>query len=168
MRYHFDWFCLGMKVMIAHLAESLENFQEEEHWKDEHFVWLNDFLSEADQRIVFFWNDFEDQALRVSNTAPPPFYGKYLRYSYLLLWYPRIMLQTSVEYNNHICPFLLLWLILQAFSLQSANACLVRALENINSFHTFAVTCENWVFSRIIQKLVDTSISELSRRLWIS
>jgi hypothetical protein len=63
-----------MKLMIAHLAESLENFQEEEHWKDEHFVWLNDFLSEPDQRTIFFWNDFEDLALRVSNTAPPKFY----------------------------------------------------------------------------------------------
>jgi hypothetical protein len=63
-----------MKLMIAHLAESLENFQEEEHWKDEHFVWLNDFLSEPDQRTIFFWNDFEDLTLRVSNTAPPKFY----------------------------------------------------------------------------------------------
>ena len=66
-----------MKLMIAHLAESLENFQEEEHWKDEHFVWLNDFLSEPGQRTIFFWNDFEDLTLRVNNTAPPKFYGKY-------------------------------------------------------------------------------------------
>jgi len=60
--------------MIAHLAESLENFQEEEHWKDEHYVWLNDFLTEPDQRTIFFWNDFEELTLRVSNTAPPKFY----------------------------------------------------------------------------------------------
>jgi hypothetical protein len=35
-----------MKTMIGHLAENLENFQEDEHWKDEHYIWLNDFLTE--------------------------------------------------------------------------------------------------------------------------
>jgi len=33
--------------MIAHLSESLENFVEDEHWKDEHYVRLNDFLTES-------------------------------------------------------------------------------------------------------------------------
>jgi len=37
-----------MKLMISHLGECLENFKEEEHWKDEHYVWLNDFLNESD------------------------------------------------------------------------------------------------------------------------
>jgi len=62
--------------MIAHVAEWLENFNEEEHWKDEHYVWLNDFLTTPDQRAIFFWNDFEEQVLRVSNTAPPKFYDQ--------------------------------------------------------------------------------------------
>ena len=63
-----------MQRMIAHISESLENFQEDEHWKDEHYVWLNDFLSEPDQRTIFFWNDFSELTLRVSNTQPPKFY----------------------------------------------------------------------------------------------
>ena len=65
-----------MKLMIAHIAESLENFKEEEHWGDEHYIWLNDFLSQPDQRALFFWNDFDDFTLRASNVAPPKYYGK--------------------------------------------------------------------------------------------
>ena len=63
--------------MIKFIGESLENFKEEEHWKEEHFNWLNDFLNDTEQKTVFFWNDFEDFTLRVSNLAPPKFYGKY-------------------------------------------------------------------------------------------
>jgi hypothetical protein len=63
-----------MNIMIKFIADSLENFKEEEHWKDKHFNWLNDFLNDSDQRIVFFWNDFEDYSLNVSNIAPPKFY----------------------------------------------------------------------------------------------
>jgi len=60
--------------MIAHLTESLENFKEDEHWKDEHYVRLNDFLTESKQSVLFFWNDFEEMTLRVNNIAPPGFY----------------------------------------------------------------------------------------------
>jgi ADP-heptose:LPS heptosyltransferase len=63
-----------MQTMVAHLAESLENFKEDEHWKDEHYVRLNDFLTESRQSVLFFWNDFEEMTLRVSNVAPPGFY----------------------------------------------------------------------------------------------
>jgi ADP-heptose:LPS heptosyltransferase len=60
--------------MISHLKECLENFDEEEHWKDEHYVRLNDYLTDPDQRIIFFWNDFDDMTLRVSNHSPPDYY----------------------------------------------------------------------------------------------
>ena len=66
-----------MKQMIKFIAESLENFKEEEHWKDEHFNWLNEFLNDPEQRTIFFWNDFDDFTLKVRNIAPPKFYGKY-------------------------------------------------------------------------------------------
>jgi hypothetical protein len=63
-----------MKTMIKFIGDSLENFKEEEHWEDKHFNWLNDFLNDPKQEVVFFWNDFEDFSLKVSNVAPPKFY----------------------------------------------------------------------------------------------
>jgi hypothetical protein len=63
--------------MIGHLAENLENFQEDEHWKDEHYIWLNDFLTEQGPGTIFFWNDFDGSlALRVSTTQPPLYYDQ--------------------------------------------------------------------------------------------
>jgi len=49
-----------MKEIIAHIGESLENFKHEEHWKTEHYHWLNDFLNLPEQTMIFFWNDFGD------------------------------------------------------------------------------------------------------------
>ena len=60
--------------MIKFIGESLENFKEEEHWNDEHYRWLSDFLTDSEKKIVFFWNDFEDFTLRVNDLAPPKFY----------------------------------------------------------------------------------------------
>ena len=65
-----------MKLMVMHLVDNLEFFKEEIHWKDEHYVWCNDFLSDSEQRVLFFWNDFKDLTLKVSNVAAPRFYGK--------------------------------------------------------------------------------------------
>ena len=65
-----------MRAMINHLAESLENFNEEEHWKDEHYVRLNDYLTDSKQKVLFFWNDFDEMTLRVSSSSPPDFYEK--------------------------------------------------------------------------------------------
>ncbi len=67
----FVYFPLGMKLMITHLTESLENFKEENHWLDEHYHWLIEFLTDEKQKCIFFWNDFDDMKLRVSNVAPP-------------------------------------------------------------------------------------------------
>lgn len=66
-----------MITVKAHLGECLENYNEQQ-WKPEvHDVWLNDFFKDPDQRIIFFWNDFEDNSiLKVTNTAAPKFYGK--------------------------------------------------------------------------------------------
>ena len=65
-----------MSMMIAHIEESLEQFKTDEHWSDEFYVWLNDFLNEPNQRVIFFWNDFSDNSFRVSNSAPPKFYDQ--------------------------------------------------------------------------------------------
>ena len=55
-----------MKAMIRWIGECLDNFKEEEHWTYEHYIWLNDFLNDAETKVLFFWNDFEDMTLRVS------------------------------------------------------------------------------------------------------
>ena len=62
--------------MVAHVAEALIEtaFAMEEHWKDDHYVRLHDFLSERDPKTIFVWVDFEDQTLRVSEHRPPSFY----------------------------------------------------------------------------------------------
>jgi dynein heavy chain len=62
--------------MIGHIEEALEFFKFEEHWKDEFYVWMNDFLTDGNQRCLFFWNDFSETVLRVSNAAPPRFYDQ--------------------------------------------------------------------------------------------
>ncbi len=47
--YNIDKFCdIGMKLMVQHLVDNLEFFKEEEHWKEEHYVWCHDFLSDPD------------------------------------------------------------------------------------------------------------------------
>lgn len=70
-----------MIAVKAHLADTLENFNAEAQWKHEHDVWLNDFFNEVDQRILFFWNDFDDSSkLCVDNASAPKFYGKYSNY----------------------------------------------------------------------------------------
>ena len=64
--------------MRAYLQE-LYNYKDEEHWDDQFYQWMLDFLDDPNARSLFFWNDFKDeevQPLRVSNTAPPPYYGK--------------------------------------------------------------------------------------------
>ena len=65
-----------MKLMVQHLVDNLEFFKEDIHWKDEHYNWCHDFLTQQDQRVLFFWNDFKDFTLKVSNVAAPRFYGK--------------------------------------------------------------------------------------------
>ena len=68
--------------MINHLAECLENFKQEEHWKNEHFHWLKDYLENPEMKVIFFWNDFDpanDLELRVSNSAAPKFYEQNIR-----------------------------------------------------------------------------------------
>jgi hypothetical protein len=71
-----------MIAVRAHLADTLENFNAEQQWKREHDVWLNDFFNETDQRIIFFWNDFDDPSvLKVNTASAPKFYGKYLHHS---------------------------------------------------------------------------------------
>jgi hypothetical protein len=66
-----------MIAVKGHLGECLENFNEEQQWKHEHDVWLNDFFNEPDQRIIFFWNDFDDPSiLKVNTSSAPKFYGK--------------------------------------------------------------------------------------------
>lgn len=39
---------LGMKLMVQHLVDNLEFFKEEEHWKEEHYVWCHDFLTDPE------------------------------------------------------------------------------------------------------------------------
>jgi hypothetical protein len=63
-----------MKAMIRWIAECLENFKEGEHWTEDHYNWLNDFLSDPEAKVLFFWNDFDDMSLRVSTVHPPKFY----------------------------------------------------------------------------------------------
>lgn len=66
-----------MGLFIEHCAETLENFKEEEHWKDEHYGYVNDFLNDPDSKSLFFWNSFdEEKRLRVSNVQAPMFYGE--------------------------------------------------------------------------------------------
>ena len=48
-----------MQEMINHLTECLENFKQEDHWKNEHYHWLKDFLEQPENNVIFFWNDFE-------------------------------------------------------------------------------------------------------------
>ena len=63
-------------MMLAHIAESLieTSYNQEEHWKEDHYVRLYEFLNEPTSKIIFFWLDFEDMTLRVSGQRPPPFY----------------------------------------------------------------------------------------------
>lgn len=37
-----------MKLIVQHLVDNLEFFKEEEHWKEEHYVWCHDFLTDPD------------------------------------------------------------------------------------------------------------------------
>ena len=67
-------FHIGMVTMIRWIAECLENFKENEHWTDDHYNWLNDFLKDPEAKVLFFWNDFDDMTLRVSTVHPPKFY----------------------------------------------------------------------------------------------
>jgi len=68
-----------MIAVKAHLADTLENFNAEAQWKHEHDVWLNDYFNETDQRIIFFWNDFDDfNTLKVSTASAPKFYDNKL------------------------------------------------------------------------------------------
>lgn len=65
-----------MQKMVAHVAEALieTSFAVEEHWKDDHYVRLHDFLSEPESKTIFFWVDFEDLTLNVSEQRPPSYY----------------------------------------------------------------------------------------------
>ena len=65
-----------MQKMIVHIAESLENFREAEHWETEHYVRLHEFLADHEKKVIFFWNDFEELKLRVSDLEPPQFYDQ--------------------------------------------------------------------------------------------
>ena len=56
-----------MRAMITHIADSLENFKEEEHWLPEHYDWLNEYLSDPNKKCLFFWSDFDNMNLRVSD-----------------------------------------------------------------------------------------------------
>lgn len=62
--------------MVAHVAEALIEtpFAVEEHWRDDHYVRLHDFLSEAEPKVIFLWLEVEEMALRVSEHGPPSFY----------------------------------------------------------------------------------------------
>ena len=62
--------------MLAHIQEALveTSFNVEEHWKDDHYVRLHDFLSEPETKVVFFWVDLEEMQLRVSEHRPPSYY----------------------------------------------------------------------------------------------
>jgi dynein heavy chain len=69
-----------MKLMIQHISESLETFDQEAHWKSDHYQKLNAFLSESEQRVLFFWTDFDDATvLRVSDDQAPKFYDQGIR-----------------------------------------------------------------------------------------
>jgi bisphosphoglycerate-independent phosphoglycerate mutase (AlkP superfamily) len=66
-----------MRLFIDHCAEALENFKEDQHWTDEHYTYVNDFLTDEDQKCIFMWNSFDDEKkLRVSNVSAPQFYGE--------------------------------------------------------------------------------------------
>jgi hypothetical protein len=70
-----------MKLMIKHISENLEQFSDDnpimDFWKKEHYQKLNEFLSDSNQRVLFFWCDFDDSSvLRVSDDQPPKFYGQ--------------------------------------------------------------------------------------------
>lgn len=66
-----------MRLFIDHCAESLENFKEEQHWTDEHYTYVHDFLTDTEQKCIFMWNSFdEEKRLRVSNVSAPQFYGE--------------------------------------------------------------------------------------------
>lgn len=64
-----------MIKMISHIRDSLENFNFEEQFKQEHYVWMNNFLTDPESRVLFFWNDFETIELRARTAGPPQFYG---------------------------------------------------------------------------------------------
>jgi hypothetical protein len=70
----FSHIYIGIKIMISHLTECLENFNFDEQWKVDHYQWMHTFLNNKDMRCLFFWNDFDDMALRASDTAAPKFY----------------------------------------------------------------------------------------------
>ena len=66
-----------MRLFIDHVAENIENFKEEEHWTNEHYTYVSDFLNDPDQKCLFMWCTFdEDKKLRVSNVGAPQFYGE--------------------------------------------------------------------------------------------
>jgi ADP-heptose:LPS heptosyltransferase len=50
-----------MQEMINHLAECLENFKQEDHWKNEHYHNIKDFLENPAEKVLFFWNAFEPE-----------------------------------------------------------------------------------------------------------
>lgn len=73
-----------MKLMIKHISENLEQFSDEnsimDYWKKEHYENLNEFLSDSNKRVLFFWTDFDDATvLRVSDDQAPKFYDQGIR-----------------------------------------------------------------------------------------
>lgn len=89
-----------MALFIEHCAETLENFKEEEHWKDEHYGYVNDFLNDPDSKSLFFWNSFdEEKRLRVSNVQAPMFYGENIsKQDYQVAYF----LKKKKYYGHHI------------------------------------------------------------------
>lgn len=67
---------------LKNYLNELYNYKEPDHWKDEFYRWMLDFLDDPQQRVLFFWNDFRDEEncpLQVSNTGPPNFYGENIK-----------------------------------------------------------------------------------------
>ena len=42
----------------------------------DHYQWIHTFLNDKEKRCLFFWNDFDDMALRASDVAAPKFYDQ--------------------------------------------------------------------------------------------
>ena len=90
--------------MINHLAECLENFKQEDHWKNEHYHNIKDFLENPAEKVLFFWNAFEpefDQKLMWSNAAAPLFYDKGLRsQDYQVAYFLKFKSDVDIDAEN--------------------------------------------------------------------
>ena len=66
-----NFFSSGINEALQYIKDSSDFFNEERDWKQEHYIWLNDFLNDREISVIFFWNDPNEGNFKVSNVTPP-------------------------------------------------------------------------------------------------